>query len=143
KTYNYGALLLATGADPVKLPVEGATGSQLHYVRTLADSKLIISKAVSAKRVVVVGSSFIGLEVAASLRTRGIEVHVVSPDKQPLERVMGPEVGKFIRGLHESHGVKFHLGQKVAHVQGRKVTLSGGPTVEADFIVLGVGVRPG
>jgi len=142
KTYNYGALLLVTGADPVKLPIEGATESQLHYVRTLADSKLIISKAVSAKRVVVVGSSFIGLEVAASLRTRGIEVHIVSPDKQPLERVMGPEVGKFVRGLHESHGVVFHLGETISRVQGRVVTLSGGSKLDADFLVLGVGVRP-
>jgi NADPH-dependent 2,4-dienoyl-CoA reductase/sulfur reductase-like enzyme len=142
KTYNYGALLLATGAEPVKLPIQGATEAQVNYLRTFADSKAIISKAVSAKTVVVVGSSFIGLEVAASLRTRNIEVHVVSPDKQPLERVMGPEVGKFIRGLHESHGVKFHLGQTVAYVEGRKVILNGGTTVEADFIVLGVGVRP-
>jgi len=142
KTYNYGALLLATGAEPVKLPIEGATEAQVSYLRTFADSKAIISKAVSAKTVVVVGASFIGLEVAASLRTRNIEVHVVAPDKQPLERIMGPEVGKFIRGLHESHGVKFHLGQTVAHVQGRKVSLSGGSSVEADFIVLGVGVRP-
>jgi NADPH-dependent 2,4-dienoyl-CoA reductase/sulfur reductase-like enzyme/nitrite reductase/ring-hydroxylating ferredoxin subunit len=142
KTYNYGALLLATGAEPVKLPIQGATEAQVNYLRTFADSKAIISKAVSAKTVVVVGSSFIGLEVAASLRTRNIEVHVVSPDKQPLERVMGPEVGKFIRGLHESHGVKFHLGHTVAYVEGRKVILNGGTTVEADFIVLGVGVRP-
>jgi len=142
KTYSYGALLLATGADPVHLPIEGATEAQINYLRTLADSKGIISKAVSAKTVVVVGASFIGLEVAASLRTRAIEVHVVAPGKQPLERIMGPEVGKFIRGLHESHGVKFHLGQTVANVQGRKVTLSGGSAVEADLIVLGVGVRP-
>jgi len=142
KTYSYGALLLATGADPVHLPIEGATEAQINYLRTLADSKGIISKAVSAKTVVVVGASFIGLEVAASLRTRAIEVHVVAPGKQPLERIMGPEVGKFIRGLHESHGVKFHLGQTVAKAQGRKVTLSGGSTVEADLIVLGVGVRP-
>lgn len=141
-TYSYGALLLATGAAPVKIPIEGATEAQLNYLRTLADSKAIISKAVSAKTVVVVGASFIGLEVAASLRARNIEVHVVAPDKQPLERIMGPEVGKFIRGLHESHGVKFHLGQTVARVDGRKVMLSGGSIVESDFIVLGVGVRP-
>jgi NADPH-dependent 2,4-dienoyl-CoA reductase/sulfur reductase-like enzyme/nitrite reductase/ring-hydroxylating ferredoxin subunit len=142
KTYPYGALLLATGADPVKLPIEGAAESQINYLRTFGDSKIIISKAVSAKSVVVVGASFIGLEVAASLRTRGIEVHVVAPDKQPLERVMGREVGKFIRGLHESHGVIFHLGETVTRMQGRKVTLSGGSTLDADFVVLGVGVRP-
>ena len=70
---EFGALLLATGADPVRLPIEGATDSQhVPILRTFADSKAIIAKAASAKRVVVVGASFIGLEVAASLRTRGI-----------------------------------------------------------------------
>ena len=142
KMLNYGALLLATGADPVKLPIEGAKESQVHYLRTLADSRAIIARAASAKSAAVVGASFIGLEVAASLRTRGLEVHVVAPDKQPLERVMGPEVGKFIRGLHESHGVKFHLGETVSRVQDRKITLSNGSILEADFLVLGVGVRP-
>ncbi len=105
KALEFGALLLATGADPVRLPIEGATDSQLHYLRTFADSKAIIAKATSAKRVVVVGASFIGLEVAASLRTRGILVDVVAPDRQPLERVMGAEIGLFIRKLHEAHGV--------------------------------------
>ncbi len=142
KSYPFGALLLATGADPVRLPVEGANASQIFYLRTFADSKAIIARTESAKKVVVVGSSFIGLEVAASLRTRGIEVHVVAPDKQPLERVLGPEVGAFIRKLHEEHGVIFHLGETVARVDGRAVKLSGGSTVDADFLVLGVGVRP-
>jgi apoptosis-inducing factor 3 len=142
KTYPFGALLLATGADPVRLPVEGANPSQVFYLRTFADSKAIIVRAASAKKVVVVGASFIGLEVAASLRTRGLEVHVVAPDKQPLERVLGPELGKFIRKLHEDHGVVFHLGETVARVDGRTVKLSSGSSVDADFIVLGVGVRP-
>jgi apoptosis-inducing factor 3 len=147
KTYPFGALLLATGADPVRLPVEGANPSQIFYLRTFADSKAIIARAASAKKVVVVGASFIGLEVAASLRTRGLEVHVVAPDKQPLERVLGPELGKFIRKLHEDHGVVFHLGETVARVDGRAVKLSGGSSngssaLDADFIVLGVGVRP-
>jgi apoptosis-inducing factor 3 len=128
---EFGALLLATGADPVRLQIEGAT-----------DSKAIIAKAASAKRVVVVGASFIGLEVAASLRTRGILVDVVAPDRQPLERVMGTEVGLFIRKLHESHGVTFHLGETVSRVNGRTVTLTGGTALDADFLVLGVGVRP-
>lgn len=142
KTLNFGALLLATGADPVHLKIEGATDSQIHYLRSFADSKAIIAKAASAKRVLVVGASFIGLEVAASLRAREIAVDVVAPDQQPLERVMGPEVGSFIRKLHESHGVTFHLGQTVSRVNGRTVTLSGGATLQADFLVLGVGVRP-
>jgi NADPH-dependent 2,4-dienoyl-CoA reductase/sulfur reductase-like enzyme/nitrite reductase/ring-hydroxylating ferredoxin subunit len=142
KVLEFGALLLATGADPVHLPIEGATDSQLHYLRTFADSKAIIAKASSAKRVVVVGASFIGLEVAASLRARGILVDVVAPDSQPLERIMGAEVGLFIRKLHEGHGVTFHLEQTVSRVSGRTVTLADGTYLEADFIVLGVGVRP-
>jgi apoptosis-inducing factor 3 len=142
RVLEFGALLLATGADPVHLPIEGATDSQLHYLRTFADSKAIIAKAVSAKRVVVVGASFIGLEVAASLRARGVLVDVVAPDRQPLERVMGVEIGLFIRKLHEAHGVTFHLGETVSRVNGREVSLTGGTTLDADFVVLGVGVRP-
>jgi NADPH-dependent 2,4-dienoyl-CoA reductase/sulfur reductase-like enzyme/nitrite reductase/ring-hydroxylating ferredoxin subunit len=142
KELEFGALLLATGADPIRLPIEGANDAQLHYLRTFADSKAIIAKASSAKRVVVVGASFIGLEVAASLRARAIDVDVVAPDRQPLERVMGAEVGVFIRKLHEAHGVTFHLQQTVSRVNGRTVTLSDGKDLEADFIVLGVGVRP-
>ena len=141
KALEFGALLLATGADPVHLPIEGATDSQLHYLRTFADSKAIIAKAASAKRVVVVGASFIGLEVAASLRARGILVDVVAPDSQPLQRIMGAEVGLFIRKLHEGQGVTFHLGKTVSRVNGRTVDLSDGTRLEADFIVLGVGVR--
>jgi apoptosis-inducing factor 3 len=139
---EFGVLLLATGADPVRLPIQGATDAQLHYLRTFADSKAIIARAASAKRVLVIGASFIGLEVAASLRARGIHVDVVAPDRQPLERVMGAEVGVFIRKLHEAHGVTFHLEQTVSRVSGRTVTLSDGKDLEADFIVLGVGVRP-
>jgi apoptosis-inducing factor 3 len=142
KQLEFGALLLATGAEPIHLPIEGATDSQLHYLRTFADSKAIIAKSASAKRVVVVGASFIGLEVAASLRARGILVDVVAPESQPLERVMGAEIGLFVRKLHESHGVTFHLGQTVSRVSSRRVILSDGTHVEADFIVLGVGVRP-
>ncbi len=139
---EFGALLLATGADPVRLPIEGATDSQVHYLRTFADSKAIIAKAASARHVVVVGASFIGLEVAASLRARGILVDVVAPGNQPLERVMGPEVGLFVRKLHEAHGVTFHLGETVTRVNGRAVSLTSGTILETDFLVLGVGVRP-
>jgi len=89
-----------------------------------------------------VGASFIGLEAAASLRTRGIAVHVVGLEEVPLERVLGREVGRFLRGLHESHGVIFHLKNSVSRVDGRQVTLSDGKTLDADFVLLGVGVRP-
>jgi NADPH-dependent 2,4-dienoyl-CoA reductase/sulfur reductase-like enzyme/nitrite reductase/ring-hydroxylating ferredoxin subunit len=142
KTYRFDALLIATGADPVRLDIPGASDSQVHYLRTFADSRAIVAKAATAKSVVVIGASFIGLEVAASLRARGIAVHIAAPDHEPLERVMGPEVGRFIRQLHERQGVVFHLGQTVQRVDGRTVTLSDKTTVDADFLVLGIGVRP-
>jgi NADPH-dependent 2,4-dienoyl-CoA reductase/sulfur reductase-like enzyme/nitrite reductase/ring-hydroxylating ferredoxin subunit len=142
KTYQFDALLIATGAEPVRLKIDGATDSQINYLRTFADSKAIVAKAVSARRVAVVGASFIGLEVAASLRARGLKVDVIAPESQPLARVMGPEVGSFIRGLHEAHGVVFHLGETVKRMDGHTLTLSGGTALEADFVVLGVGVHP-
>jgi NADPH-dependent 2,4-dienoyl-CoA reductase/sulfur reductase-like enzyme/nitrite reductase/ring-hydroxylating ferredoxin subunit len=139
---EFGALLIATGADPVRPPVPGADGGQVMYLRSYADSRAIVKRAETAKHVVVVGASFIGLEVSSALRTRGIAVDVVAPDSMPLERVMGAEVGKFVRAVHESHGVVFHLGETVAAVDGRTVKLSGGSTLDADFVVIGAGVRP-
>lgn len=142
KTYDYDRLLLATGAEPVRLPIEGASDSQLLYLRTFADSRALAAAAGSAKQVVIVGGSFIGLEVAASLRARGIEVHVVAHDKQPLARVMGLEVGRFLRDLHEAQGVTFHLEDTVIRLDGRKAVLKSGVILDADLLVLGVGVRP-
>ncbi len=142
QSYSYDALLLATGADPVKIPVEGADPSQVFFLRSFADSRAIVARASQAQSVVVVGASFIGLEVAASLRARGMQVHVVAPEAIPMERILGRELGQFIRGLHESHGVVFHLGQTVKRVDGKRVTLSGGAILETDFLVLGIGVRP-
>ena len=142
RTYGFDALLIATGADPVRLNIPGAIDSQIHYLRTFADSRASVERAASAKSVVVVGASFIALEVAASLRARGLAVHVVAPDSQPLERVMGPEVGRFIRQLHETHGVIFHLGRTVSRIDGQTVTLLDGTKIDADFVVLGIGVRP-
>ena len=139
---DYDALLLATGAEPVRLDIAGATRDQVFYLRTFADSRAIIAKAAGAKRALVVGASFIGLEVAASLRARGIDVHVVGPESVPLERVMGPEVGRIVREIHESHGVVFHLGRTVGRLDGARVTLSDATTLDADFVVVGVGVRP-
>jgi apoptosis-inducing factor 3 len=142
RRHSFGALLIATGADPAHLNIPGADTARTRYLRTFSDSRAIIAKATSAKSVVVVGASFIGLEVAASLRARGISTHVVAPDSQPLERVMGSEVGQSIRRIHEEHGVVFHLESTIGRVDGRVVTLSDGTKLDADFIVLGVGVRP-
>ena len=143
KEHRFGALLLATGAEPVKLPTPGADQPHVHYLRTLADSEAIIKGIeAGAKRAVVIGASFIGLEVAASLRTRGLEVHVVGPEARPLERVLGPQLGDFIRGLHEKKGVVFHLGETVTSIGRNEVTLSGGGKLGAELVVIGVGVRP-
>jgi NADPH-dependent 2,4-dienoyl-CoA reductase/sulfur reductase-like enzyme/nitrite reductase/ring-hydroxylating ferredoxin subunit len=139
---EFGALLLATGAVPVRLDIPGAADSQVCYLRTFADSESLLAKAGSARRVVVVGASFIGLEVAASLRARKIEVHVVGLEKVPMARVLGEPAGRFIQGLHESQGVRFHLGNSVSRLNGREVTLSDGTAIDADFVVVGVGVRP-
>jgi apoptosis-inducing factor 3 len=142
KTLEYGALLLATGADPVRLDLPGADPSIVHYLRTLSDSKAIIAAAATAKRAVVIGASFIGLEVAASLRHRKLNVHMVAPEARPLERVMGPEFGDVVRRLHEEQGVIFHLGETVTKLEGRTAHLSGGTSLDADLIVVGIGVRP-
>jgi NADPH-dependent 2,4-dienoyl-CoA reductase/sulfur reductase-like enzyme len=141
-THAFDRLLLATGADPVKLPVPGASDSQLSYLRTYADCRALVAHAAEARQVVVVGGSFIGLEVAASLRARGLDVHVVALEKEPLERALGHEVGQFIRGLHEANGVVFHLQDTIARLEGSRATLRSGTTLDADLVVLGVGVRP-
>jgi NADPH-dependent 2,4-dienoyl-CoA reductase/sulfur reductase-like enzyme len=142
REYSYGALLLATGAEPVRLNIPGADQPHVHYLRSFADSKALVAAASSAKQAVVVGASFIGLEVAASLRTRGIDVHVVAPEQVPMERVMGPEMGRFIQRLHESHGVVFHLGRTASRFEGHTVTLSDQSTVKGDIVVVGIGVKP-
>jgi len=143
-SHAYGALVLATGAEPVRLPIAGADQPHVFVLRTLADSRAIIAKATSggAKRAVLVGAGFIGLEVAASLRTRGLEVHVVAPEAVPLSRVMGDQVGALVRKVHEEHGVVFHLGTTVGAIEGSKVRLENGATLAADLVVVGVGVRP-
>jgi apoptosis-inducing factor 3 len=140
----YDALLLATGADPVRLNIPGDTQPHVHYLRSLSDSRSIIAAATSAraKRAVVIGASFIGLEVAASLRARNLEVDVVAPENLPLERVMGEHLGAFIQSLHESKGVTFHLGRKPQRVDASSVVLDDGTVLPADLVVIGVGVRP-
>ena len=138
----YDRLLLATGAEPVRLPIPGADQARLHVLRSLADCRAIIAAASGARRAIVIGASFIGLEAAAALRARNIEVHVVGLEQRPMERVLGRAMGDFVRSLHEEHGVIFHLGDTVTGMNGKQATLKSGGTIEADFVVIGVGVRP-
>ena len=138
----YDRLLLATGAEPVRLSIPGADQPHVRTLRSLADCQALIEYAKSARRVVVIGASFIGLEVTAALRARELEVHVVAPEKRPMERILGPQMGDFVRSLHEEHGVHFHLEETVTAIDGKRVKLKGGDTLDADLVVVGIGVRP-
>jgi NADPH-dependent 2,4-dienoyl-CoA reductase/sulfur reductase-like enzyme/nitrite reductase/ring-hydroxylating ferredoxin subunit len=142
ETIPYDRLLLATGAEPVRLPIPGADQPHVHVLRSLDDCRAIIASTEGARRAVVIGASFIGLEVAASLRARNIEVHVIGLEQRPMERVLGPAMGDFVRALHEEHGVIFHLGDTVTAIDGKRASLKSGGVLEADLVVVGVGVRP-
>jgi NADPH-dependent 2,4-dienoyl-CoA reductase/sulfur reductase-like enzyme/nitrite reductase/ring-hydroxylating ferredoxin subunit len=142
KSIRFDKLLLATGAEPVRLPLPGANAPHVHVLRSLADSRAIIAATKDAKRAVVIGASFIGLEVAASLRARKLEVHVAAPERVVMERVLGPQFGAFVKKLHEEHGVVFYLEETASAIEPKRVVLKSGKTLDADFVVAGVGVRP-
>ena len=142
KQLKYGTLLLAPGSEPNRLNVPGASGSNVFYLRTLADCKAIIDRAEKSKSCVVIGTSFIGMEVAASLRTRNLEVTVVGKGSQPLGNVLGSKFSAFVQKLHEDHGVSFLFNQNITQITDKGVEVEGGKVVEADFVVIGVGVKP-
>jgi len=142
RSLAFDRLLLATGAAPNRLSFPGSQSPNVYVLRSLRDCRAIIERAAAARRAIVVGASFIGLEVAAALRARSIQVDVVAPETRPMERILGARMGDFVRALHEEHGVRFHLTESVGAIEGSRVTLKGGAALEADLVVMGVGVRP-
>jgi NADPH-dependent 2,4-dienoyl-CoA reductase/sulfur reductase-like enzyme/nitrite reductase/ring-hydroxylating ferredoxin subunit len=142
RSLGYGALLLATGAQPVRLTIPGADLPHVSYLRTLSDSRRIIEQAKNAGRAVIIGSSFIGLEVAWSLRERKIEVAVVGRDSVPLEKVLGSDMGNLVRETHEAHDVKFYLRRTPTAIRDGHVQLDDGTKLNCDLVVVGIGVRP-
>jgi 3-phenylpropionate/trans-cinnamate dioxygenase ferredoxin reductase subunit len=139
---EYGRLLLALGADPIRLTTPGADLPHVYQMQTYADARAIIAALGAARRAVIIGAGFIGLEVAASLRTRGLEVHVVAPDAVPFARTLGAEMGGMVRALHEARGVVFHLGRTPARIETKSVLLDDRTSLAADIVVVGIGVRP-
>jgi apoptosis-inducing factor 3 len=142
RSLSYHALLLATGAEPVRLAIPGDDLPHVCYLRTLADSRRIIEKAEKAKRAVVIGASFIGLEVGWSLRERKLEVAVVGKGSRPLEKVLGRELSNLIRETHEAHEVKFYLGRTPTAIRDRQIQLDDGTILDCDLVVVGIGVSP-
>lgn len=140
--HPYDALLIATGSEPIRLSVPGAELPHVHYLRSLSDCRRLIACLGQARQAVVIGAGFIGLEAAAALRARGINVHVVAPDAIPMARILGPELGTFLRQLHEQHGVVFHLGDSVTAIDAQGVTLKSGARLAADCVLAGIGVKP-
>ena len=113
-----------------------------HYLRSFEDSRRIIGALDGATHAAIIGAGFIGLEVAASLRHRGLEVSVIDPEATPLARVLGDTLGHFVRGLHEEKGVVFHLGRTVKEISPTQVMLDDGTTIPAGLVVIGIGVTP-
>jgi 3-phenylpropionate/trans-cinnamate dioxygenase ferredoxin reductase subunit len=142
----YDALLLATGAEPRRPPIPGADLDGVHVLRTLADSDALRAVLDRGGRLAVVGGGWIGCEVAASARQRGLDVTVIEPAELPLLRVLGPELGAFYRDVHAEHGVRLALGTGVEAIEGsgraERVRTSDGATIDCDAVVLGVGVTP-
>jgi 3-phenylpropionate/trans-cinnamate dioxygenase ferredoxin reductase subunit len=142
----YDRLLLATGAEPRRLPIPGADLGGVLYLRSVEDSDALRTRLVAGGSVVVVGSGWIGSEVAASARQKGLDVTVLDPLAVPLERVLGPEVGAIYCDIHTDHGVRMLMGTGVEAFEGERhverVRTSDGGTLDCDFVVVGVGVTP-
>ena len=138
----YDRLILATGATPRRLDIEIAPEARVHYLRTWTDADALIAATEGARNAVVIGASFIGLETAASLRERGLDVTVIGAEERPLEKVLGRDLGDFIRRTHESHGVRFRLGRRPTAIRANEVVLDDGSVEPCDLVIAGIGVTP-
>jgi NADPH-dependent 2,4-dienoyl-CoA reductase/sulfur reductase-like enzyme/nitrite reductase/ring-hydroxylating ferredoxin subunit len=139
---QFDRLLLATGAEPKRLDNEAFPDERVLTLRSFADARAIIEHAKAGSRASILGSSFIGLEAAAALRQRGVEVTVISPETTPFERVFGRELGELLQKLHQDHGVRFRLGSVAARFENGELLLANGDRVPADFVLAGIGVAP-
>ena len=143
---RFAQLILATGSSPRRLGVAGADLPEVVYLRTLDDSLALRDRLLPGRRLAVIGASWIGTEVAACARQRDCAVAMIDPLSTPLERVLGPEVGWYFAALHHRHGVDLRLGTGVDAIVGtdhvEAVRLSDGTTIDADVVVIGVGVTP-
>ena len=145
-TLEYQTLVLCPGGTPRTLDLDGAGLDGVHLLRSFPDSKALRAAAENAEKAVVIGASFIGMEVAWSLREQDCEVTVVAPEEVPFARVLGERVGRFVQALHEDGGVRFALGMKTDKLIGNgrieRVVLDDGTELDADLVVIGIGVRP-
>ena len=143
---DYDALLLTTGAEPKRPPIPGTDLDAVHVLRTLEDSDVLRGVLDAGGRLVVVGAGWIGSEVSASARQRGMDVALVEPQSVPLEGVLGPELGAFYRDVHADHGVQLHLGTGVEAIEGNgraeRVRTSDGTVLDCTAVLLAVGVAP-
>ncbi len=140
--HRYGKLLLATGASPRKIEVQGAEPDQLHYLRSLDDCRRILSALTNTRNIVVLGGSFIGLEAAASLRSRGLNVDVVAPEERPMSKVIGDQLSDLVVAEHRKQGVRFHLQRQAKTMERGTVVLNDGSKLAADLVIVGMGVEP-
>jgi 3-phenylpropionate/trans-cinnamate dioxygenase ferredoxin reductase subunit len=143
---NYDRLLLAMGSTPRRLSIPGSELEGVHYLRTVGDSDALRARLDAGGRLVIVGAGWIGCEVAASARQRGVEVTLIAPHSVPFERVLGAEVGAIYRDLHVDHGVEMLLGTAVTAFEGagkvERVRTQDGRTIESDAVVVGIGATP-
>jgi NADPH-dependent 2,4-dienoyl-CoA reductase/sulfur reductase-like enzyme len=139
---EYDTALLAMGATAIRPPIPGGDQPHVHVLRTRADCTRLIASLDSKPRVVIAGASFIGLEAAAALRHRGLDVTVVAPESVPFARVLGEDIGRMLQTRHEREGVKMRLGHTIGQINERDVVLDNGDSVPAGIVLLGVGVRP-